>query len=85
MSKLLSTTEVCKLLGVSKPTLEKIRRFRECPLPFGRVGRSYVYDREKVLRWAEENARLDPNRPLRAKLAHERRSVAVVAGTSEAE
>ena len=83
MLELMSSKEVCNLLGISYPTLDKVRRYEECPLPFGRAGRAYRYERDKVLAWLEENALLDPNRPLRPKLDHERRSVVTVAGPSE--
>lgn len=80
MARLLNNREVQKLLGVSHLTVDKIRRYELCPLPFGRVGRQYIYDEAKVLAWIEENGPLDPDRAVRAKWDHERRPV-TVAGT----
>lgn len=84
MSDFLTTTQVMKLLGVSYFTLDKFRRYRELPIPFGRYGRRYGFDRDEVLQWLKDNALLDPIRPLRPKLDHERRPGIVVAGTSRA-
>lgn len=80
MSQILSTKDVCEFLGVSSPTLDKFRLYVDCPIPFGRIGRRYAYDRLAILEWTRKTALLDPNRPLRAKFHHERRPVATVAG-----
>lgn len=85
MPKLLSNLEVQELLGVSHLTVERMRRYKELPLPFGRVGRQYFYDESKVLAWVEENGPLDPDRAVRSKFDHERRPVTTVAGTSTSE
>ena len=85
MLRLLTTRQVMKLVGVSYPTLAKFRRYEMCPLPFGRTGRSYTYEEAEVRAWLKANALLDPERPIRNKLDHERRSVATVAGTCRSE
>lgn len=69
----MTTAEVLKLLGVSRPTLDKLRRYVYLPLPFGRAGRSYTYDEVEVRAWLKENALLDPLRPVREKMDHEKR------------
>ena len=74
---LLTTKQVCDLLGVSYPTVDKFRRYKECPLPYGRAGRSYFYEEDLVRQWLQDNALLDPGRPVREKLDHERNAAVV--------
>ena len=85
MTQILSTKDACELLAVSSPTLEKFRLYLDCPIPFGRIGRRYTYDRSEIHAWIRSNALLDPDRPARAKLDHERRPIATVAGTCRRE
>ena len=77
MSDFMTASQVIELLGISYFTLDRFRRYQDTPIPFGRYGRRYGFDRAEVLQWTKDNALLDPARPLRDKLDHERRDAEV--------
>ncbi len=55
--RLLTEEEVCELLRVSRDAISKFRHDRLDPIPCFRAGRRWLYDREKVLRWAARAAK----------------------------
>ena len=62
---MLSTSEVCTMLGVTTRTLRRWRRLEGNPIPFMVMGGKTVYDRADVKAWGYENAdrirNADPN------------------------
>jgi len=55
VDELLTDAEVRRLLAVSRTTLWRLRK--ESGLPFGRVGRKYLYRKSEILQWIKDNRR----------------------------
>ena len=49
---LLTERELEQFLGVSRTTVWRLRR--DAGLPFGRVGRKYLYRKSEILHWVKE-------------------------------
>jgi hypothetical protein len=58
-TELLPETRIMELLNVSRSAMQRFRRGtkNDPPIPFLRVGRRYLYQWDKVITWAERNAR----------------------------
>lgn len=52
----LTTTEICKVLELSKPTVLALTHRDDDPLPVVRVGRSFRYPVKLVEMWLERQA-----------------------------
>ena len=59
---LLTEEDICALLRVSREATKKFRRDPVDPIPHMKAGRRYLYDKTKVLKWAERNAERDNNK-----------------------
>ncbi len=59
---LLTEEEICTLLRVSREATLKFRRDPVDPIPHMKAGRRYLYEKTKVLKWAERNAKRDNNK-----------------------
>lgn len=57
MKTLLTRPEVCELLRIGFDAEVKLRRDPDDPIPHLAAGRRLLYDREKVLRWAERQTK----------------------------
>ena len=53
---LLTEEEMCRVLRISRDGILRCKR-AEDPIPHFKVGRRFLYDLEKVLRWAERQAK----------------------------
>lgn len=51
MSELLTTEELCKMLKVTRTTIE---RYRKNGMPFKIIGRSVRFDAEEIKKWINE-------------------------------
>ncbi|WP_295385456.1 helix-turn-helix domain-containing protein [uncultured Thiodictyon sp.] len=53
VDELLTDVQLRELLGISRTTLWRLRKFGG--VPYGKVGRSYRYRKSEVLRWIADN------------------------------
>jgi predicted DNA-binding transcriptional regulator AlpA len=58
IENLMSEDELCKALGLTKPTLQTWRSLRKGP-PWIKVGRNIFFDKQKVESWLQAQTR-DP-------------------------
>lgn len=49
----MSIKEVCKMLNITRPTLDKLRKEG---LPYINVGRNIRFNKEEVIQWLKENS-----------------------------
>lgn len=54
--QLLTEEEACRALRISRDGILRCKR-AEDPIPHFKVGRRFLYDLDKVLRWAERQAK----------------------------
>ena len=55
--ELLIATDIAELLGVSRQRMSQIIRQEGFPTPIGRLGRSVVWRRRDIDRWARDHDR----------------------------
>ena len=55
--QLLIATDIARLLGVSRQRVGQLARHREFPTRVGQLGRSLVWRRRDIARWARDTCR----------------------------